>query len=374
MDLKPELATEQEFGIDMVIGGRIRIEASYVDTKVEDQLLLVPQTSNLGFEAQWRNAGTVASTTYELTLEAAIIDNQDMRWTTRINLDQTKSIISVLNTPSFEITNPGLSRSRMRVAEGESLGSFWGFKFLSSCADLASSGGGLACAEFAVNDFDQLVWVGAGNTAQDGIAKNLWGTTGTVGGRSFRWGFPIEPDALSPLSFTKLGDSQPDLNVSMYHDFQWGNFGASFLLDAEYGASIYNFSQQWQCRDWHCDLADMRGVSDEKKKPVIYFGALQARNAPNDFFVEDADFVKLREVSIRYTLTEDILPSMMRQVGITQATFNLIGRNLKTWTDYRGFDPEVGVDTFGGSAVVGRVDEWFVPNFRSFGIDVELIF
>jgi len=370
-DLRPELAREQEFGIDMVIAQRLRVEANYVDTRVEDQLLLVPQPSSQGFEAQWQNAGTVESDTYELSLQAAIVETENITWTARLNLDQTKSIITELNTPAFEITNPGLSRSRMLVQEGESIGSFYGFKFLSSCADLPT---GLPCDQFDVNDFGQLVWVGAGNSWQDGIAQGLWGTTGTIDGQTFNWGHPIQPDLDSPLRFAKLGDSQPDLNASLAQDFQWGNLGASFLLDGEWGAQIYNFSQQWQCRDWHCALADMRSVPDERKKPITYFSALQAGNAPNDFWAEDADFVKLREVSVRYTVTQDRLPSAMRGLGFTQATINLIGRNLKTWTDYRGFDPEVGVDSFGGSAVVGRVDEWFVPNFRSIGIDVELIF
>ena len=372
--LKPELATEQEFGLDMVIAQRLSIEASYVDTKIEDQLLLVPQTSAQGFEAQWQNAGTVESKTYELSIEAAIVDNADMRWTTRLNLDQTESIITHLNTPSFEMTNPGRSRSRLMIREGEKIGSFYGFQFLRSCADLAGSGGGLDCGQFDVNDLGQLVYVGAGNTWRDGVAKSLWGSTGVVDGRTFKWGFPIEPDANSDLALFKLGDSQPDLNASLGQDFQWNNLGASFLLDGEWGANIYNMSEQWQCRDWHCQAADMMGVPDELRKPITFFGALQARNQPNSAFVEDADFIKLREVSIRYTLTEDVLPGAMRQLGLTQATFNLIGRNLKTWTDYKGFDPEVGVDSFGGSAVVGRIDEWFVPNFRSFGIDVELIF
>lgn len=370
-NLKPELATEQEFGIDMVVANRFRIEANYVDTRVEDQLLLVPQASSQGFEAQWQNAGTVESDTYELSIEAALLETENTRWTARLNLDQTKSIITELNTPAFEITNPGSSRSRMLVQEGESLGSFFGFQFLGSCADLPT---GLPCDQFDVNDFGQLVWVGSGNTWQEGISKGLWGTVGSVDGRSFNWGHPIQPDLDSPLRFTKLGDSQPDLNASLSQDFQWKNLGVSFLLDGEWGAQIYNFSQQWQCRDWHCELADMRNVPDERKKPITYFSALQAGNAPNGFFAEDADFVKLREMSIRYTLTQDRLPEMMQGLGFSQATINLIGRNLKTWTDYRGFDPEVGVNSFGGSAVVGRVDEWFVPNFRSFGIDIELIF
>jgi hypothetical protein len=262
----------------------------------------------------------------------------------------------------------------MAIREGGRVGSFWGFQFLRNCADLASSGGGRPCDQFDVNDLGQLVYVGAGNTWRDGISKGLWGSTGTVDGKTYRWGFPIEPDAGSDLSFAELGNSQPDLNASLGQDFQWNNFGVSFLLDGEWGANIYNMSEQWQCRDWHCEAADMAGVADDLKKPITFFGALQARNQPNSAFVESADFVKLREVSIRYTVTGDRLPNALLQAGLTQATINFIGRNLKTWTDYKGFDPEVGVDSFGGSAVVGRVDEWFVPNFRSVGIDVELIF
>ena len=70
--LKPELATEQEYGIDMMVADRYRIQLNYVDLEVKDQLLLVPLSSALGFESQWRNAGTVASTTWEASLEAAL--------------------------------------------------------------------------------------------------------------------------------------------------------------------------------------------------------------------------------------------------------------------------------------------------------------
>ena len=68
------------------------------------------------------------------------------------------------------------------------------------------------------------------------------------------------------------------------------------------------------------------------------------------------------------------MPAVIRSLGITQATLNLTGRNLKTWTGYSGFDPEVGKNTFGGSAAVGRIDEYFYPNYRSIGFDIELVF
>ena len=71
--LKPELATEQEYGVDMMVADRYRVQLNYVDLEVRDQLLLVPLSSALGFESQWRNAGTVASTTWEASLEAAFV-------------------------------------------------------------------------------------------------------------------------------------------------------------------------------------------------------------------------------------------------------------------------------------------------------------
>lgn len=370
-ELKPELATEQEFGLDAVIAERIQFTVNYVDTKVEDQLLRVPLAAKQGFEAQWQNAGTLESNTWEVSVEGAIIDQPDVRWTMGVNADRTDNEITELNVPSYEVTNPGLSRARQMVREGETLGSFYGFQWLGSCDEFAAD---MPCDQFDVNDLGHLVWVGEGNTWRDGVDQDLWGTVGQVNGREFQWGHPIRPASDNPLNFTKIGESQPELNLSVSQNFQWGDFGLTTLLTGEWGAQIYNFSQQWQCRDWHCAIADMRGVPDGEKKPVTYFNELQQANEANSFFAEDADFVKLRELSVRYTLDDGLLPAAVRNIGVQEATINLTGRNLKTWTDYRGFDPEVGTDSFGGSAVVGRVDEWFVPNFRSVGVDVSIVF
>jgi hypothetical protein len=70
--------------------------------------------------------------------------------------------------------------------------------------------------------------------------------------------------------------------------------------------------------------------------------------------------VKLREVSVGYRIGK------VRGVG-GDWTLSLIGRNLKTWTKYRGYDPEVGVS--GGnndSPVLNASDSFAFPNFRTF--------
>jgi hypothetical protein len=148
------------------------------------------------------------------------------------------------------------------------------------------------------------------------------------------------------------------------------------LFDAETGAQVYNQTMQWRCRDGHCPQMDQTGKPDELQKPITYYNVqgFYQNNKNNSAFTEDADYLKLRELSFRYTLQESSMPAFLRKAGLSQATINLTGRNLKTWTGYRGFDPEVGKDTFGGSAAVGRIDEYFYPNFRSLGFDIELVF
>lgn len=370
-NLKPELATEQEFGVDAIIAERLSIQANYVDTRIEDQLLLVPLASVAGFESQWRNGGTVESKTYELALEAALLERPDVVWTARLNLDRTRNEISELTVAPYRISD---YRAGLYVREGEVLGSYYGYAWPTSCADLPS---GTDCSHFNVNDEGYLVYVGQGNTYTEGKSKSLWGTTGTVDGTTYSWGLPIGPlNSGYNRPDQKLGDSEPSLNASFLQNFEWRNLGVTLLFDSEWGAQVYNQTMQWRCRDGHCPMMDQSGKPDELQKPITYYNAVgfYANNKNNSYFTEDADYIKLRELSLRYTVPETLLPALLQRTGISQATINLTGRNLKTWTDYRGFDPEVGKNTFGGSAAVGRIDEYFYPNFRSFGLDVELVF
>jgi hypothetical protein len=77
-ELKPEHATEIEVGADMIFGGKLSIGVTYADNKVEDQILQVPLAGYFGFGSQWRNAGTLEGTTWEGTLQYAIVQSQSL--------------------------------------------------------------------------------------------------------------------------------------------------------------------------------------------------------------------------------------------------------------------------------------------------------
>ena len=113
----------------------------------------------------------------------------------------------------------------------------------------------------------------------------------------------------------------------------------------------------------------MAGASVETAKPLGYFfrvgapdnagvGGLYDLLGTNTVSVENASYIKLREVSIGYRIG--------KIAGQGDWTVSLIGRNLKTWTGYKAFDPEVGA-TGGasGSAALNAVDNYGFPNLRS---------
>jgi hypothetical protein len=80
--------------------------------------------------------------------------------------------------------------------------------------------------------------------------------------------------------------------------------------------------------------------------------------------------VKLRELSLSYTLDQSVIQKMRLGGRASSVKLALIGRNLKTWTDYSGFDPDVT----SGQDFNFRIDGFRYPNFRTITGQVEIIF
>jgi hypothetical protein len=90
----------------------------------------------------------------------------------------------------------------------------------------------------------------------------------------------------------------------------------------------------------------------------------------NDYFVEDGSYVKLRELSASYTFATPMLARIGLDRYASGVKIALIGRNLFTWTDYTGFDPEVT----SGNDFNFRIDGFRYPNFRTLTGQVEIQF
>jgi TonB-linked SusC/RagA family outer membrane protein len=358
--LKPEHATETEVGIDAIIRQRYSLQLSYAKTRVIDQLIQIPLAGFFGYTSQWQNAGTVEGNTLEGTLEAQVVRRPSLAWRVGLVADRSRNKITEFDRSCFQTQTIAF-----RCA-GETLGAMYGFRFIKGANELPASVGDRA-SEFQVNDEGLLVWVGAGNTFTEGETKKLWGTSTTIGTTNFGWGMPIVlRDSTGNSAVVKIGDGNPDFHFGFSNNVSWKDITVFALIDAAVGGQVYNQTNQRMYQWARSRDVDQVGKAQELKKPIEYYVNLYAANDPTDYFVEDAGFVKLREVSLKYRLPSALTGSLAR-FGVTNASVSLIGRNLKTWTDYKGYDPEVG-------GTVQRLDSFVYPRYRTFTGSIELTF
>ena len=358
--LKPEYSKETEFGIDAIILDRYSFQVSRAKQTTTDQLLLIPLAGFFGYANQWQNAGTVAGNTWEATFEAQLVRRPTFTWRAGLVADRSRNRITEFDRSCFTTNTIGF-----RCA-GETLGAMYGFSFIKSPSQLATAAQARS-SEFAVNDEGLLVWVGAGNTFREGESKRLWGTSSTIGATTYGWGLPINAiDSDGNAAVTRIGDGNPRYRLGLTNTIGWHGMQLFMLWDTQVGGNVYNQTNQRMYQYGRSRDVDQGGKIQEYKKPVEYYVALYAANNPTDYFVEDASFIKLRELSLKYRLPPRFTTSLAR-VGAQGMSLSLIGRNLITITDYKGYDPEVGT-------VLNRLDSFAYPRYRTVTGSVEITF
>jgi hypothetical protein len=376
-DLRPEFSTEQEMGMELGLMNRFLLEVTYAKTVTKDQILDVPLPGVFGYSSQWKNAGTLESNTLEASLKAYILQTRDMSLSTTLLFDRTRQEITEFNLPPYRTGPNQQAGAVFYVRQGEILGAFYGRRWMKALDELPSWLKNTT-DQWQVNDDGYLVPVGTGNTWRDGISKKLWGTSITLTGADgrtyvFPWGMPAPFREEDGNEFVKLGSSIPDFNVAFNTTFRYKGLTTYLLFDAQIGGEIYNLTRQWAYRDLMSGENDQLGKSDETKKPLAYYSTLYSTNLTNSHFVEDGTYLKLRELSLRYTFTRADLASFFGG-WINRITVGVIGRNLLTWTNYKGYDPEVGNSTGGNEATVYRFDGFYYPNYRNYTGTIEIEF
>jgi TonB-linked SusC/RagA family outer membrane protein len=382
-DLKPEFSTEHEAGIDAAFGGgKLVLGLTYANTSTKDQILPVPLPAYAGFSTQWRNAGTLESKTWEASLDARLVETPNLNWSARLIFDRTRSEITELTVPPFTY-GVGLPTAQLHTVfyarEGEEYGTLYGVKFASGCGDLPA---GLDCNQFAVNDEGLLVWVGAGGS----LSTPQWGSRldGALDALSkpVLWGSPVAGQCTDAATgeltaFCPVGTTMPDFSLGLSSTLSWRGFSLYGLLDAVQGFEVYNQPLQWATFQRTAGIIDQSDVSESERKPLGYFDQLYGTSGlnPSTAFVEDGSFVKLRELSLGYRLNTEQLDELPGLGWFSSIGLSVTGRNLLTWTDYRGYDPEVGKGGGQlGSAALARVEGFQYPNFRTWTLALDLGF
>jgi len=379
--IKPERAAEHEFGVDLIAAGRFSLGLTRALSTVSDQILLVPLPGVYGYGGgQWRNAGTLESNTWEGTLRASIVQTRDLSWDFNFVIDKTRQQISEFDLPGY------ITRSAFYIRDGEMLGTMYGRRWATRCDEIQTTSGlGVACDQFEMNDDGYLVAVGADNTWTDGIDQNLYGSKVTIDGSEFDFGMPFHAreekvDSMATESgfltssdttnFLRMGSSIPDANFGFTSTIRWKSITLYTMFDAQIGGDVYNNTRQWAYRELNAWEVDQSGKTENHRKPIEYYNTLYDVNASNSHFVEDATYLKFREMSIQYTFNRNVLEHLFGG-RLQRVSISFIGRNIKTWTNYTGFDPEVSTT---GDAGIYRFDGFGYPNYRTWTGAVEIEF
>jgi len=401
-DLKPETVVETELGADAELFHRIGLGFTWSKSQAKDQILVVPLATFNGASQQYQNAGQLDGQTYEASINVPVILKKDLNYSIRGSYDRSWATITKLLVPPYTFGASAQATDKLFFArEGEKYGTFYGRLFVTKCSQLpstlqASCGPG---EDFQKNDEGMIVYVGKGNAPSEGITKNLWQSslpknspyyTTKAGGENgkinpsvdMNWGMPIVyRDSTGQAVVSPLGNALPKYRFGISQTFSFKRLTAYALIDAAIGRNVYNQGRGWAHLDFLAGDDDQAGKNVESSKPLGYYyrGGLPDNGAgiggfydvlgPNSRFVEDASYKKLREASIGFRIGK--IP------GVTgDWTASIVGRNLKTWTKYKGFDPEVGFGAVSGtggsganssgSALINAVDAFQFPNTRTF--------
>ena len=284
-DLKPERTREIEFGFDAdLVPGRAHLEFTYYDKSSKDALIARRLAPSGGVSVtQFENLGEVSNKGVEILLNVTPVRTGNVVWDVTASAWGNKNRLIELGQGISPIVF-GLGGASQRHEEGYPLGGFWFVPFTYSDAN---GDGIIQTAEIT-----------------QGTAPTFIGTP-----------YPSHGGALS----TTVTLSR---RIRLYANF-----------DGRFGHHLYNSTEEFRCGFGIC-----RGLHDPSTPLAEQARAVASGVLGNDVgYVEDASFVKLRELSLTYLVPE----RFATRIGAKGLSLTLAGRNLATWTDYSGFDPEI---------------------------------
>jgi TonB-linked SusC/RagA family outer membrane protein len=294
-NLKPERSEEVEFGFDAeFFRGRIGLDVTYYRKVTSDALVQRLTAPSLGTGSQqFVNLGSVRNRGFEANLSAQILQTRNAAWDITFRGATINNEILELGE-GIEPIIFGLGGDSQRHQEGFAAGAYFANPVLGY--DDADGDGVLTLDEVQVGD--EAVFLGT----------------------------PLAKRELSiQTSFTLFNRVR-----------------VSGLLDHRGGHKLFNSTAEFRCFAFQlCEGAVVPGADLDKQAATVA-RTLHSSGTVGGF-VEDADFWKLRELSLTFFAPQ----AWAQGLGTDRLSLTLTGRNLFTITDYTGLDPEVNFSQVG---------------------------
>lgn len=341
-NLQPEITKEAEVGVDMkLFDNRVGIDFTYYNRVTDGQILIVPVSPSSGYTNYYANPAVVSNKGIEALVSYKILRNDDgLNWTISANYTRNRNNVEQLDESIEEFNIGGLSTVSFIAIPGMPMGVFKG-------------------------EVVKTVMI-------DGVEHTVVDNNGV------------------PVAATEkeiYGDAQQLYVMGISNYLSWKNFNLGFTFDIRKGGlmfsrtadinfftgnsvkTLYNDRKPFVVPNSVVETTD----TDEDGNPIYVENTTAVDPAHMDDYhrasafdrqnVIDKSFVKLREVSLSYTVPQNIVD----KTPFSGMTVSLIGRNLLLWTpvDNQFIDPEV--TSFGNGLEAGFGEFSANPTTRSYG-------
>jgi TonB-linked SusC/RagA family outer membrane protein len=372
-NLSWEKNEEIDFGVDMYFDdGRYSFTADVFRKTTEDLLLNLPVPNYTGFADKATNFGKLRNEGLEMQLNATPIQG-DFKWETSLNVTFARSeVMEVGEQGELVLSGIGILR------EGEAIGEWYGYQqdgIWQSQAEIDAA---------VANGFERQLGVAAGDLEP--------GRTRFIDQLTVDTDDDEIPDAgdgeINANDRVLLGKASPDFTGGFYNTFSWKGISFNVGLQFSQGAKIYNSNrvafeagrgytnQTARTADrWVPDLYtyDPANPTDLTLARPGNPGNLVRKVTGNvedqmiDRNLEDGSFIRLSDISLAYDLPKTITGKM----GISSCRFFVTGQNLKLWTKYEGYDPEVNTGAY--RSLLPGVDSGAYPREKTIAFGLKLV-
>jgi TonB-dependent starch-binding outer membrane protein SusC len=277
----------------------------------------VPLNPSSGAVRQFQNIGVLSNKGVEVGLSTLNVNAKGFTWRSRLSYAANRNRVERLATRTDSLLTGYLNY----VIEGQPVGVFYGGVYA------RTADGKIAY------DANKLPIRGRDTLTINGVRS-------------------------TPFANRIIGDPNPDFTLNFSNSFELpAGIALNVLFDGRFGNDVANFTRRIT-EFFGSDKAIEREIRGDTVAQT--FGRNpNGRISIYEEYIEDGSFVKLREISLQKSFD-----APLRGLGVRNVVLRLAGRNLMTWTNYRGLDPEVNL--FSAQTVARGVDFATTPLPRQF--------
>lgn len=338
-NLAPEMSYSWEIGLDVrFFDNRTRLDIAYYSTKVDNQIVTVRVSPASGYILQTRNEGAIRNQGVEFTLEQDIIRRKDIQWNAYLNFGLNRGTVVSLPEGVAEITGPQ-------------------YTDIFTSAYMGGSTTGLTGKDYLRTETGKII-----------VDAN---------------GYPM----INPNKNEYIGNREAKFNMGLGSNLTVYGVQLSFLFDGRLGGDVVNITGRSMISSGQNTL-----LEKYRGRQVVFDGVQEDGNggyipnmvpitldnatltnyfyAVSSNFVEDGSYIRLSYVTLGY----DFVRLMKSQKVLKGLNLSFTANNLFVLTKYTGTDPVVNAATGGGGTGSAGIDDFPIPNTRSYNLSLNVKF